>query len=248
MAVMGAHMAELGSGPGASTSAGDGWWCWLSGQPLPDLNMAGIAGPSAATALGQAVDVIREASAPALLVLEDADAVASELAGAGYAVVGTMPLMLCPASVVPESEAGVEVAPIRDRRQLPAAATLMAAAFALPERSVRAILDPRCTDRHWPVQVWLATRDGAPVGAGMSVNVGSNVGVYTMSTPPEHERKGVGRSVLAAIHAYAQKAGADDLFLGATDAGLPLYERVGYETIARVGIAASGQSTQFPGH
>ena len=249
MEMMGAHMAELGSGPSGSTPSGHGWWCWISGQPVPDLNMAGVlGGPSASTALAEATGVIADAGVPALLVLEEPDAVADEVVAAGYGVVGTMPLMLCPASTIPDPAPGLDVTPARHADELAQAAVLMSGAFALPTDAVGAILDPRCVDPAWPVQVWIARRAREPVGAGMSVNVGANVGVYTMSTPPAHERQGVGRSVLSAIHTYANAAGASDLLLGATDAGLPLYERVGYETVAQVGIAVAGISTQFPGH
>jgi len=246
---MGEHMLAFGRTPGGHAPSGAGWWSWLSGQPVPDLNMAGIfGGPTAPAALAEATAAVTAAGVPALLVLEDADALAADIEAAGYSVVGAMPLMVCPASAVPDPADATDVAPMAEEAEMDEAAALMADAFSLPLASIRAIIDDRWLDPASSTKVWLARRSGVAVGAGMSVEAGSNVGIYTMSTPAANERTGVGRSVLAAIHRHARDIGADDLLLGATEAGFPLYQRVGYETVADVAIAVAGASTQFPGH
>jgi GNAT superfamily N-acetyltransferase len=54
--------------------------------------------------------------------------------------------------------------------------------------------------------------------------------VYNVYTEPEHRRRGLGRLVMETIHAWCRDAGITSLALNASDAGRPLYERLGYRT------------------
>lgn len=244
----GEYMAAWGTAPGMVSRRAPGSWLLLSGLQVADLNMAGVlAGDGARAAVEDAAEAIDELGVPALVLLEDAAPVAAQLDAAGLTVVADMPIMLCGPTPF-DGAAGVEVAAARTPDELDAGVEMMSTAFSLDLEACRMVYDARCIEPDWPVQVWLARLDGDVQGSGTSILGENSVGVFSMSTPAAFANRGVGRSVLAAIHSYGRAAGRTDFILGATEAGFPLYEKVGYGTLGRVAIAASGASTQFPAH
>jgi ribosomal protein S18 acetylase RimI-like enzyme len=72
-----------------------------------------------------------------------------------------------------------------------------------------------------------------------------HVGIYTMSTPATHQRRGVGRAVLDAGMAHYLDRGATTFTLEATEAGFHLYEQVGFEVVGTPSVYVIGMSTQF---
>jgi GNAT superfamily N-acetyltransferase len=53
-----------------------------------------------------------------------------------------------------------------------------------------------------------------------------------MATPPEHQRKGMGRALLSQVIADYRRRGVERFHLGATEAGRPLYESLGFQLVA----------------
>ncbi|GAA0246365.1 GNAT family N-acetyltransferase [Cryptosporangium japonicum] len=77
--------------------------------------------------------------------------------------------------------------------------------------------------------VWLAFRHDVPAAAAYTYDDGHSIGVYSLATLPGHRGAGLARSVLtAALAAGAERAST----LTATEAGVPLYESLGYRTEA----------------
>jgi ribosomal protein S18 acetylase RimI-like enzyme len=95
--------------------------------------------------------------------------------------------------------------------------------------------------------LWLAEDESGAVGCGIFVHSGNHVGIYTMSTPPEQQRRGIGRAILDTVMAHYQNQGVERFTLGATEKGYPLYERTGFKVITRPHVYVIGASTQFPG-
>jgi GNAT superfamily N-acetyltransferase len=52
--------------------------------------------------------------------------------------------------------------------------------------------------------------------------------VYNFYTEPAHRRRGLGRMIMDAIHAWCRSAGVSSLALNASQSGRPLYEAMGY--------------------
>ncbi|PBC79719.1 acetyltransferase (GNAT) family protein [Streptomyces sp. TLI_235] len=74
-------------------------------------------------------------------------------------------------------------------------------------------------------RAWLARVDGRAVGACVSYDDGTAVGVYSVATLPEHRSRGVGRAVVeAALAAHPDRTAT----LVATLLGEPLYRRLGF--------------------
>jgi ribosomal protein S18 acetylase RimI-like enzyme len=63
---------------------------------------------------------------------------------------------------------------------------------------------------------------------------GSTVGLYNITTLPTARRRGIGFAVTATLVNAALERGATAVVLHASDDGLPVYERLGFETVCEV--------------
>jgi GNAT superfamily N-acetyltransferase len=97
----------------------------------------------------------------------------------------------------------------------------------LPYRVGEAL--PAALAEHPGVAFYLARRDGEPAGACMTMNDGVAGGVYWVGTLPGHRSQGVGRAVMTAAINHLGNVPAT---LTATAAGRPLYESMGFRTVA----------------
>ncbi|MBT0770897.1 GNAT family N-acetyltransferase [Kineosporia sp. J2-2] len=140
------------------------------------------------------------------------------------------PTMLRPAGDV-EVTAG-DVRPVTVARELDEAERVIVEGFP------RAELVPWSPGRMIPKSVlgepgwttWLARRDGEPAAAAVSYDDGAAVGVFWLATLPGHRGAGLGSAVMTSI--LAAHPGRASVLV-ATQAGLPLYERLGYRTVSR---------------
>src|SRR5947209_5193700 len=86
--------------------------------------------------------------------------------------------------------------------------------------------------------------DGEPVSTAAIV-LGSGVtGVYNVATLPGHQRRGYGEAVMRHALADARRQsrathGMERVVLQSTPAGLNLYQRMGFRTVARVAVYSS---------
>jgi predicted acetyltransferase len=63
----------------------------------------------------------------------------------------------------------------------------------------------------------------------MVIHSGSTAGIYWVATKPTARRRGLGAVVTTAAARIAFDDGADVVVLQATPAGVPVYERLGFE-------------------
>jgi GNAT superfamily N-acetyltransferase len=83
---------------------------------------------------------------------------------------------------------------------------------------------------HVPV---LGRAEGVPVTSAAVFLSGGHRYVAMVATQPAHQKKGYAEAAMRlALQAAAEKFGERPSFLHATDAGRPIYERMGYETVA----------------
>jgi GNAT superfamily N-acetyltransferase len=79
------------------------------------------------------------------------------------------------------------------------------------------------------VALFLASRDGTPAGACLTIVDGTVGGVYWVTTLPEHRSRGVGRALM---HEVLGHLNGMPVTLTAARAGKPLYDSLGFHTLA----------------
>jgi GNAT superfamily N-acetyltransferase len=77
-------------------------------------------------------------------------------------------------------------------------------------------------------------RNGEPVAVGQGVMERGWLGLFSMSTHPDHRRQGAATELVRALTAWGQKFGAESCYLQVMDessAALELYRKLGFETL-----------------
>lgn len=133
-----------------------------------------------------------------------------------------------PATALP-----LAVRPVRHPAELTDYATLLAANWDPPDRFVlrayararAALLDPRC-----PLRFAVGYASGEAVcGVELRLGPGLLAGVYGLVTPARHRRKGFASRLLWAVLADAHSSGFAHATLQASEDGLNLYRRMGFQ-------------------
>lgn len=75
--------------------------------------------------------------------------------------------------------------------------------------------------------------DGEPAAYGRAMIVGGDALLLDVNAFPGFRRRGFGRAIMHGLHAGLARAGATRVVLTATEMGLPLYEQLGYRTLAQ---------------
>ncbi len=81
------------------------------------------------------------------------------------------------------------------------------------------------------VAIVLARIDGEAVATAMTVMTADAIGIYAVSTLPEHRGKGLGAAVTWAAVAAGRERGGTWSLLQSSAMGLPVYERMGYRVV-----------------
>jgi GNAT superfamily N-acetyltransferase len=220
----------------------------LSGEPVADLNMLVLASPPSAAAeqlLAETAALIdgRDLPLVALAPPDTAAALAPVAARLGLEAAGTMPLMVLrgPPRTKPLRQCRIEDAVGADGLRI--ATELAAAAFQLPADSLRRAWAASFGDTSG-ARTYVAWDDGAPASSVTVTRTGATAGIWCMSTPPERQGRGFGRALLAGVIDELRSADVRRFYLFATAAERPLYEALGFETLADDAVWVKGHSTQ----
>ena len=111
------------------------------------------------------------------------------------------------------------------------AGDLIAAAFDTP-RDVIAMCINVCMTETAGVETWIAWGDEGPMCTVSVTPTGDTAGISLMATPPEHQRKGIGRALLTQVIADYRRRGVERFHLGSSQAGRRLYESLGFKLVA----------------
>ncbi len=220
---------------------------FVSGGPAADFNLAMIdAGPEDEGLLVEFADRLDELGLPALFMLSAACAgrLGATARAKRLVEAGTAPLMSLTEQVAEPPAGAYTVERVTDLRQLGAVTDLTAAAFALDREWVsRTFCSPNFL--HAPgISFFLASRNGEPHSSVCTTGQGT-VGIWSMATPPELQRRGAGKAALLGAIAHHLRQGAEAFYLIATPAGKPLYDAVGFRTVEEFPIWVSGDTDQF---
>jgi GNAT superfamily N-acetyltransferase len=225
----------------------------LTDEPLSDFNML-ILGPDpdAESFLIRSVARVRERGLPLLAMMSPhvAQTLAPVATRLGLTAAGASPLMV----LRPGACIGTPVRPSRLTKITRAlgpelvgvAGDLVAAAFDVPRGAVARCIDVGLTETAG-VETYIAWSEDGPMSAVSVTPTGNTAGISLMATPPEHQRKGMGRALLTQVIDDYRNRGVERFHLGATEAGRPLYASLGFEPIADLSAWVLGHSTQVHG-
>ncbi len=220
----------------------------LSGEPVADLNYLVIDDSSESSQAGfrKLVAHCDTQDLPFAVIVGPAVAGALEPLREELDLVYATdwPLMLCPGEAVQDyPRAGVECRLVHDEADREGLARVLAGAFQMPAESVLRAMPLRLFESP-SIEGWVAAWDGAVQSTVTATWHGSVVGIWAMGTAPEAQGQGVGKALLSRVMHDARQRGAEAFFLGATPSGFPLYERLGYATVADCPIWVRGETHQ----
>lgn len=152
--------------------------------------------------------------------------------GAGLSIGAGPPLMVLDAvGDIPGPPDGVsitEVGPddVADTAAASAIGNGMAPHLAAVFANESLIADPA-------VALVVARIDGTAVATATAVMTGDAIGIYAVSTVPEHRGKGLGAAVTWAAVAAGRERGGTWSVLQSSAMGRPVYERMGYRVVGQ---------------
>ena len=245
---IGASMAFLmRESPGLEARLTREAWMLLSGEPIPNFNLAFIAaGQQAEAHVREVVAALRRRSLPGLIffgspVADQLTAIIEEL---GLQPAGPAPLMTVNAvdavsalrrGGVSGGEVGLDVQLVTNNAMLAGANAVVAPTFGLPDDIVSRAFDAAFLATPG-LACFVALVAGETFATVLTLRVGETVGIWNMATLPTRQRQGVGRAVLGHALRHHANTGASLFYLLATPEGLPLYNRIGFRTVAEPAV------------
>ncbi len=220
----------------------------VSGEPVADLNYLMLnSGDSAAlAAFGRYVGWCDEHELPFACMVapgagDAADPVCEQL-GLVYAT--DWPLMVCPGEAAADFPVqGVEIRKLRTEDEYDGMVGVMESAYRMPAASVRRAMPLRMVQSP-SLDIFLAERDGKVLSTVTVTRHGGVIGIWAMGTHADAQGQKIGKALLSRVMSDARQAGAAAFFLGATPAGFPLYQRLGYETLFTAKVWVRGETHQ----
>lgn len=163
---------------------------------------------------------------------------ASRLLAKGFQPVGEMPAMaldlerMTPAA----TPANIRVVRVRDQAMLDAWIRITSDGSDFPPPVARALIERDQSTLSPELWRYLGLLDGEPVAASSIGLTDGVAGLYAVATLPEYRRQGLGTAVTQVPLQEAQKLGFKVAVLQATQAGYPVYKRLGFVDVAPIGL------------
>ena len=156
---------------------------------------------------------------------------AAALDAAGFApmlpLTGMLATRVLPGAAPP---AGLQLRVPQDEAGCAALLDVNSAAYGMPLDSAKAALGPGFWADHVPA---LGLVKGAPVSSAAVIMADGHRYVALVATHPAHQRRGYGEAAMRhALDVAVQRFGDRPTFLHATDAGRPIYARMGYRMVS----------------
>ena len=231
-----ALVAQMSAAPGFELHMTRSCVLGLTDEPLADFNML-ILGPDpdAEAFLTRSVARAKARGLPLVAMMSPhvAQALAPVATRLGLTAAGVSPLMVLRAGTTVRPSRAIKVIRALGPELVGIAGDLASAAFDAPRDAVARCIDVGLTETAG-VETYIAWGDAGPMSAVSVTPTGNTAGISLMATPPEHQRKGMGRALLTQVIDDYRGRGVERFYLGATKAGLPLYASLGFQTIAEL--------------
>jgi GNAT superfamily N-acetyltransferase len=244
-----ALVAQMCGAPGFELHMTQNCVLGLTSEPLADFNMLTLGpDPDAEAFLTRSVARAKARGLPLLAMMSPhvAPALAPVAIRLGLTAAGASPLMVLRAGTPVRPSRPVKITRALGPELVGIAGDLVAAAFDVPRDVVARCIDVGVTETAG-VETWIAWGDEGPMSAVSMTPAGNTAGVSLMATPPEHQRKGMGRALLTQVMDDYRGRGVERFYLGASEAGRSLYASLGFETVADLSAWVLGNSSQEHG-
>ena len=244
-----ALVAQMSAAPGFELHMTRNCVLGLTDEPLADFNMLTLGSdPDAEAFLTRSVARAKARGLPLMAIMSPhvARTLAPVARRLGLTAAGTAPLMVLRTGTPVRPGRPTKVTRALGPELVGIAGDLASAAFGLPRDVVARCIDVVLTETAG-VETYIAWGDDEPMSAVSVTPTGNTAGISLMATPPEHQRKGMGRALLTQVIEDYRGRGVERFYLGATKAGRPLYASLGFETIADLSAWVLEQSTQALG-
>ncbi len=229
---------QMIAGPGIELHMTQSCVLGLTDEPLADFNRLILgADPDAEGLLVRAVARAKERGRPLSAVMSPraAQSLAPVAIRLGLTAAGAAPLMALRPGVSVRPSRPTTIVRALGPELVGAAGDLIAAAFGTPRDVIARCIDVGMTETSG-VETWISWGDEGPLCTVSVTRTGDTAGITLMATPPARQRKGLGRALLTQVIADYRSRGVERFHLGATDAGRPLYESVGFERVADLSV------------
>jgi ribosomal protein S18 acetylase RimI-like enzyme len=208
-----------------------------TGAPQEWWNIAFVTRPLAdpERSLREAIAYFDERKQPFIVRIREGVDTASERAAEalGMRYTDSIPGMVLPA--IPERRPpapGLEIRTVTDAKSLDDCVRVNAGGFDSPTDDMRYML-PMEMIQHERWRSYVGYVDGEPATTAALFITGDIAGVYFVATLPAFRKRGFGEALTAhAVHQGAA-AGCTLATLQASDMGRPVYERMGFQVVAR---------------
>jgi GNAT superfamily N-acetyltransferase len=241
----GQAVAAVFDGPDVEIRRTAGGTFAFSGEPVTDLNMLVLASPSSPAVkrlLEESVARVEARGLPMLAMAppDVAETLAPDAARLALDVAGSLPLMvLRGAPTRKPGPATCRIDAVSDADGARVVVPLVSAAFELPADAISRAFGGMFAPTSGAAN-FVAYADGAPQSSVTVTRTGATAGVWNMATPPERQGKGMGRALLTGVLEQLSADGVERFYLFATAAGRPLYESLGFETLADAVVWVKG--------
>jgi hypothetical protein len=230
--------SQMITGPGVELHMTRNCILGLTDEPLVDFNRLTLgADPDAEGFLIRSVARAKERGRPLSIVMSPrvAEALAPVATRLGLAHVGAAPLMVLRPDVPVEPGRPTHIVRALGPELVGIAGDLIAAAFDEPRDVIARCIDVGITGTAG-VETYIAWGDEGPMCTVSVTPTGDTGAITLMATPPEHQRKGMGRALLTQVIDDYRRRGMKRFHLGSTEAGRRLYTTLGFELVANLPV------------
>jgi GNAT superfamily N-acetyltransferase len=221
----------------------------LTDEPLADFNRLILGAESDAEGfLVRSVARAKERGRPLSAIMSPrvAQSLGPVATRLGLTAVGTAPLMVLRPDVPVQPSRPTHIVRALGSELAGIAGDLISAAFDTPRDVIARCIDV-CMTETAGVETYIAWGGDGPMSTLSVTPTGNTAGISLMATPPQHQRKGMGRALLTRVINDYRSRGVTRFHLGATAAGRPLYASLGFEVAADLSAWVLARSTQVQG-
>jgi len=148
----------------------------------------------------------------------------------GWVCVGATPAMRMPTAKVDPAPAGDRDVRRLNEADMAQARTLFGQAYDADATEAELMLPDAGTSSE-NVAIWGLDLDGELKSIVVTSDVNDATVIWSMSTPPQHQRRGYGRRLTRTVIARKRETGSENILLFASPVGRALYRSLGFEDL-----------------